>query len=153
VQDRTSLDRILVASSDALELDVPSPSELAATRRSLDIGTLAPIVGVVARLRWEKGIDVLIDSLDGVAVKDLHLILAGEGPEEPVLRRKAAQSRVPVHFVGHRPHVARWLAVSDVVVMPSRWESFGRFTIETMAAGRPIVASRVGGTGRSRRRG
>ena len=144
-QDHTSLARILVTASGAPELDVPSPAELAATRRSLDIDTLAPVVGVVSRLRWEKGIDVLIDALDGIGLKNVHVLVAGVGPEEPVLRRKAARGRVPVHFVGHRPDVARWLAVSDVVVMPSRREPFGRVTIETMAVGRPLVASRVGG--------
>jgi glycosyltransferase involved in cell wall biosynthesis len=144
-QDHTSLERILVTSSGAPELDVPTPAELAATRRSLDIDTLAPVVGVVSRLRWEKGIDVLIDALDGIGLKNVHVLVAGVGPEEPRLRRKAVRGPVPVHFVGHRPDVARWLAVSDVVVMPSRWESFGRVTIEAMAVGRPLVASRVGG--------
>jgi glycosyltransferase involved in cell wall biosynthesis len=145
-QDRISLERIDIASSGAAELDVPAPADVDATRRSLGIVPVAHVIGVVSRLRWEKGLDVLIESLDLIGdIGEVHAIVAGVGPEESGLRQLAARSRIPVHFVGHRPDVARWLAVADVIVMPSRRESFGRVTLETMAAGRPLVASRVGG--------
>jgi glycosyltransferase involved in cell wall biosynthesis len=145
-QDRISLERIDIASSGTAELDLPAPADIAATRRSLGIVPVAHVIGVVSRLRWEKGLDVLIESLDLIGdVGEVHAIVVGVGPEESGLRQLAAQSRIPVHFVGHRQDVARWLAVADVIAIPSRRESFGRVTLETMAAGRPLVASRVGG--------
>ena len=84
-------------------------------------------------------------SAASTAVGEIHLVIAGTGPEERILRRLAAGSPVPVHFLGHRDDVDCWLALADVVAMPSRRETFGRVTLETMAAGKPLVASRVGG--------
>jgi len=144
--DRTSLERIDIASSGTVDLEPPTPADIAAAREALGIPTVAQVIGVVSRLRWEKGLDILIDALDLVAgVGEVHAVVIGAGPEEARLRQLAARSRVAVHFLGHRHDVARWLAVADVIAMPSRRESFGRVTLEAMAAGRPLVASRVGG--------
>jgi glycosyltransferase involved in cell wall biosynthesis len=43
------------------------------------------------------------------------------------------------------PRIMAQLAMADVVAMPSRWEGFGLVAIEAMRAGRPVVASRIGG--------
>lgn len=144
--DGTSLERIDIASSGTVDLERPAPADVAVARKALGIPAAAQVIGVVSRLRWEKGLDILIDALDLVGgVGEVHAVVVGVGPEEARLRQLAARSRVAVHFLGHRHDVARWLAVSDVIAMPSRRESFGRVTLEAMAAGRPLVASRVGG--------
>jgi glycosyltransferase involved in cell wall biosynthesis len=144
--DRTSLERIDIASSGTVDLELPAPADVAVARAALGIPAAAQVIGVVSRLRWEKGLDILIDALDLVSgVGEVHAVVIGVGPEEARLRQLAARSRVAVHFLGHQHDVARWLAVADVIAMPSRRESFGRVTLEAMAAGRPLVASRVGG--------
>jgi len=144
--DGVGLDRIDVAISGTSEIDVPPPCELARTRADLGIPATAPVIVAVSRLRQEKGVDVLIRSLDALRGTDApHLVVVGDGPEEPALRRLAQDAAVPVHFVGHRLDVDCWLALAAVVAIPSRREAFGRVTLEAMAARRPVVASRVGG--------
>jgi len=53
--------------------------------------------------------------------------------------------REAVHLPGARPDIADWLAAMDIFALPSLNEGMGRALIEAMAAGRPVVASRVGG--------
>jgi glycosyltransferase involved in cell wall biosynthesis len=144
-QDRVSPERIEVASSGAADLPSPPAPDVAALRRRLGIPEDARVVGAVSRLRREKGLDVLIRCLDLVGVGPLHLVIVGDGPEDSTLRGLAAESRVPVHFAGHQEEIAPWLAIADVIALPSRREAFGRVTIEAMAAGRAVAASNVGG--------
>jgi len=144
--DHVSVDRVDVAGSGAVERPAVSPADACAARRSLGIGDAARVIGVVSRLRWEKGLDVLLAALDHLQLPNgVHVVVVGTGPEDAALRARAAQCPAPVHFLGHRNDVERWMAVADVVALPSRRESLGRVTLEAMAAARPIVASRVGG--------
>lgn len=144
--DGADPDLVDVATTGTVEPRVVDAEEIRTARRSLGISDSARVVAVVARLRREKGIDVVIRAVDRLAgVDDLHLIIAGSGPREAELRELSGRSGVPVHFLGNRDDVAVWYALADVVAIPSRLESFGRVTLEAMAAGRPIVASRVGG--------
>lgn len=63
------------------------------------------------------------------------------------LKREIARSTYKdrVSLVGSQPNVSPWYATADVVIMPSRYEGFGRVLVETMAHGVPVVAFRVGG--------
>jgi glycosyltransferase involved in cell wall biosynthesis len=142
--DLTPADRIEIATPGTIDPRPVSACDIRAARRELGIGDCAHVIGAISRLRHEKGLDVLIRALDDVQM-DVHLLIAGTGPEEPLLRELASRSRAAVHFLGHRDDVALWLNVADVVAIPSRRESFGRLTLEAMAAGRPVVATRVGG--------
>jgi hypothetical protein len=145
--DRTPADRILVTRSGAGDPRTVGDAEVRAARDDLGIAPDARVVGVVSRLRAEKGIDVLLAAVDRLDSGPVVVVVAGAGPEERSLRAIAERIRVPVHFLGHQRDVALWLRVADVVAIPSRREAFGRTTIEAMAAGRAIVASRVGGLG------
>jgi len=144
-QDRVSAERIDVASSGAADQPPPPALAVAALREQLGIPNGARVIGVVSRLRREKGLDVLITCLDLIDVGPLHVVIVGSGPEDSALRELAARGRVPVHFAGHQEDIAPWLALADAIAVPSRRESFGRVKIEAMAAGRAIVASNVGG--------
>ena len=144
-EDGIRPDRIEIATTGTIEPPIVDQRQVLAARRSCGIADSARVIVVVSRLRHEKGIDVLIRSIDAVAGDDVHLVIAGSGPEETALRDLAAAARVPVHFLGHRDDTALWLQAADVIAIPSRRESFGRVTLEAMAAAKPIVASRVGG--------
>lgn len=110
----------------------------------------------VGRMTKLKGVHLLLDALArvqstlGVA---LNLTLAGDGPERPVLERRAAQlfaqnPKVKCDFVGWADPSTRsqLLAESDVLVVPSTWpEPFGMVGPEAAAAGLPAVAFALGG--------
>ncbi len=144
--DRCDPERIEIATTGSVDPAPVTAREVSAARRSLGIESSARVIGAISRLRREKGLDVLIRAVGQLTgAGDVHLVIAGTGPEEPALRKLAATSPVPVHFLGHRDDVRLWLEAMDVVAISSRRESFGRLTLEAMAAGRPIVATRVGG--------
>ena len=144
--DRSNPSDIIVTPSGVTELRPVSGEELASIRRTLSIPREAKVIVTVCRLRPEKGIDVLIAARDQMRI-DPHLVIVGSGPERYSLEKLARGARGKVHLVGHQDDVALWFALSDVVAIPSRSESFGRATVEAMCAGRPIVASNVGGLG------
>ena len=104
----------------------------------------------VGKLEKVKGPDLLLDALAVLQREGRRVSLAivGGGSLEGELRDKA--SRLGAHnisFHGALPHreVPALLEESDIVVVPSRYESFGIVVLEAMAAGRPLVATAVGG--------
>lgn len=144
--ERKALRLIDVSTSGIAEPPTFSDAAVASARRSLGIAEDAFVIGAVAYLWRHKGIDVLIRALDHLRRgSDIHVVVVGHGSERPHLEQLATGAPFPVHFLGHREDVHRWMAVADVMVMPSRWECFGRVTIETMSMGRPLIASRIGG--------
>jgi len=106
-------------------------------------------IAMVGTLRTVKGHDVLIDAAPALLARhpDLHFDIIGGGPLLGALRERAETRNVAAAFTfyGHREDVAERLAESDLVVMPSRSEGLPNAILEAMAAGRPVVASAVGG--------
>jgi glycosyltransferase involved in cell wall biosynthesis len=75
---------------------------------------------------------------------ELRFVLVGSGPDEAMLRQMA--EGVPgVVFAGHSEQVADCLAAFDLFLFPSRREGLGSILLDAMAAGLPVVATRVGG--------
>lgn len=128
------------------------PMATAADRRQarleLDLPANAPIAVTVGRLAPQKGQDVLLKAWPRVlsAVPGAQLYLVGDGPDRDALRAAAARLS-GVHVVGSRNDVGLWLAASDVVVMPSRWEGLALTALEAAATGRSLVATDVAGMG------
>jgi glycosyltransferase involved in cell wall biosynthesis len=104
------------------------------------------VVGTLARLEPEKGVDVLIRAAARVArdLPGLRVVVAGEGGQRRALERLIAETGAPVVLAGFRPAGAV-LGALDLYVQPSRAEAFGMAAVEAMAAGLPVVASAVGG--------
>jgi glycosyltransferase involved in cell wall biosynthesis len=100
---------------------------------------------VVSRLAPEKGVDVAIDAC---LLAGIPLVIAGDGPEREVLVARArAGGAAAVSFAGHVDdgELARLRAGAAIALVPSRSaETFGLAAAEAMAAGLPVVASRVG---------
>jgi glycosyltransferase involved in cell wall biosynthesis len=117
-----------------------------ATRAAEGAGEEIVVLSVAALVQG-KGLDVLLHALATLAAEDLRpqLWIAGDGPERAVLEELAATLAVKARFLGRRRDVPDLLAACDLFVLPSRNEGLGVAALEAMAAGRAVVASRVGG--------
>ncbi|MFH1633730.1 MAG: glycosyltransferase family 4 protein [Chloroflexota bacterium] len=103
------------------------------------------------RLSYQKGFDMLLEAFAQVALKnpDVDLILAGDGEEREHLiaqtRRLGLGGRVIFFGRATPEEVVQLLNGCQFVVVPSRWEPFGIVALEALAAGKPVLATRVGG--------
>ena len=97
-------------------------------------------VGCVARLSPEKGVDVLVRAAR--LQPEMRFLIAGDGPEREALHRAAPPQ---VRWLGRVPDTRAVYAAADAMALPSRQEGQGIVALEAMAAGVPLVASRVGG--------
>lgn len=109
------------------------------------------VVGSVARLSLEKGLDVLLRAAARLieAGRPLRVVLAGDGPKRSELERLTRRLGIAaqVDFRGEVAHedVPGVLAELDVFAMPSLAEGFGVAALEAQAMCLPVVASRVHG--------
>ena len=132
--------------------DLPSPVTL---RRELGLPDDTPIVGVVSRLTRLKGLEQFLEAAAIVrsCVPTVRFLVVGEtNPMDRQYLRElqeyAARCGVAEHvtFTGLRTDVPAMLAGFTVSVMPSLNEALSNVVLESMAAGAPTVATRVGGT-------
>jgi glycosyltransferase involved in cell wall biosynthesis len=116
-------------------------------RAGLGVADGTPMVFAVGRLHAQKGFDVLIASTPGLATMRPQpvIAIAGEGPCREELERLIASAPLDVRLLGNRDDIADLLVAADVVAMPSRWEGWPLAAAEVLAAGRPFVATAVGG--------
>jgi glycosyltransferase involved in cell wall biosynthesis len=124
----------------------PPPGASAEAPADLRAGG-APIVLAVARLAAQKGLGTLIEAASRWRDRDPAplVAIAGTGPLLAELTSTARAAGVRARFLGHRDDVPALLAAADVVVLPSVWEGQPLILQEALRAGRPLVASRVGG--------
>lgn len=107
-------------------------------------------VGFAGRLVPGKGADHLIESIAALSQFDIdgHLLIAGDGPERSILEQLAAKEGVSnrVDFLGVVDDVAAFWHRCHVAAVPSDvfTESFSMATLEAMACGKPVVATRNG---------
>ncbi len=115
----------------------------------MGVPTDALLLGVGVRFTEQKGLRYLLEAMPKVheAVPNTHLVMAGYGPLAEELEKTAASLDVDTvtHFVGARLDMVEVLLALDVYVLPSVWEGLPMVLLEAMAAGLPVVASRVGG--------
>lgn len=120
-----------------------------AARARYGIPDDAVVVGLAARFAPQKALDVLVDAAVPLLQHDgrLWLLLAGDGPLLETTRRKARTTDVAARilFPGFETDVPGLLAALDVYATPAIAEGLGLATIEAMAAGLPVVGTRVGG--------
>lgn len=128
---------------------IEPPGEIPVDPTVRVLGAKGPLVGVLSGLRSGKGLETMIDALSRLHSAGSHaqLVVAGEGQERDRLERLAAERGVAesVHLLGQSPDPYAFLGALDVFVLPSWAESFPYSVLEAMAAGRPIVATNVGG--------
>ena len=128
---------------------IHSNENLAEKRRSLGLGQKEAIIGFVGWLLPIKGPDYLLKAMDFIWPEqpETILVMVGKGELDVDLRAEALRKNVngKVKFLGWREDINELMPVFDMLVLPSLNEGMGRVLVEAMAAGKPVVASRVGG--------
>lgn len=134
-------------------VDLSSYDDRTDHRAAIGAGS-RPIVGFVGQIVPRKGVTTLLQAVPLLQQRhpDVLLIIVGCAPPgetdyEAECRRLVATLGLDghVHWTGYRTDVPAWMRTFDVFALPTRSEPFGKVVIEAMAAGRPVVASRVGG--------
>lgn len=107
------------------------------------------LIGVIGNLRPEKGHDILLQSVPEVVKQcpQARFLIVGPGPLLPVVRNHVETSGLGAHvsILGDSSEIPELLAALDIVALPSTSESLPNVVLEAMSAGRPVVASAVGG--------
>jgi glycosyltransferase involved in cell wall biosynthesis len=120
-----------------------------AIRREIGVGPDDFVVLLVARLDYLKDHATALRTLHRVAAQrpNVRLVLAGEGPERTAIEQQIAELGLggQVRLLGLRKDVARLLKATDLFLLTSISEGIPLTVIEAMAAGLPVLATRVGG--------
>ena len=123
--------------------------DVVAKKVSLGLDPIRRLVGFAGWLLPIKGPMHLLNAMESVWKNhpDATLVFVGKGELEGALRVQASFAGCDgrVKFLGWRDDIPEIMPLFDVFVLPSLNEGMGRVLVEAMAAGRPIVASRVGG--------
>ena len=126
-------------------------SHLLVRYSGIDTDTFKPDSAVREKLRKQYGIDkdtLVLAVVQYASKESWKLVVIGKGHGLPVLKRQVRQLGLSgkVICLGHRTDVAYCLQMADVLVLPSRFETFGLVLAEGMAMGKPAIAFDVGGT-------
>jgi glycosyltransferase involved in cell wall biosynthesis len=121
----------------------------AAARAALGLAVRGPVIGMMARLAPQKGIADFLHAARIVAsgYAEASFVLAGDGPlrgQAEALRGELSMED-RLHLLGHISSPREFMAALDVLVVASTSEGSSVAAMEAMAAGRPVVATAVGG--------
>jgi glycosyltransferase involved in cell wall biosynthesis len=130
---------------------VAPAADRAAVRQEIGLGRDDLMIVQVARLDYLKDHTTAVRMLGQIVRyrSGARLVLVGEGPEKERINEEVRRAGLEAHVcrLGLRKDVARLLAAADVFLLTSISEGIPLTVIEAMAAGLPVVATRVGGMG------
>jgi glycosyltransferase involved in cell wall biosynthesis len=117
-----------------------------ALRRSLGLGSATRVIGAIGRLAHQKRYDRFVRALAALP-DDVHGVLAGDGETRADLEALADQLgvRARLHLLGFRTDLGDVLDALDVFVICSDREGMANSMLEAMAAGVPVISTRVSG--------
>ena len=119
-------------------------------RAGTSTGERAHVVVCISKLRYEKGIDVLLQAwyLAHKQAPQARLVIVGTGPLQNQLEYIAEALGIAnsVEFAGLQSDIPAQLHRGSIAVLPSRWEGMPNALLEAMACGLPCVATRVSGS-------
>jgi glycosyltransferase involved in cell wall biosynthesis len=124
-------------------------SDAAALRRELDLPAGPPIVGLLAGFRVMKGHAVVVEAAAALAAagREFHVLFAGQGPLLAAIRERVTRAGLGdrASFLGFVDDPARVVGALDVALYPPlESDGMSRSLLEYLAAGRAVIASRVG---------
>jgi glycosyltransferase involved in cell wall biosynthesis len=109
-----------------------------------------PVLLLIGRLEPQKGHTVMLQAMPAILREfpNARLLCLGDGALRSELERQIASLGISqsVRMLGYQPNVPDWLALADVVVLPSFFEGLPLVAIEALAAEKPVVATAVDGT-------
>jgi glycosyltransferase involved in cell wall biosynthesis len=118
-------------------------------RTELGIASTDPVIGVVGSLYPVKGHHHLLAAVPQVlrVYPQATFLIVGKGDLEDSLREEVMRRGLEraVRFLGYREDVPNLLSIMDIFVLPSLSEGLSLALLEAMAAGKPVVATNVGG--------
>lgn len=118
-------------------------------RKELGIPDGAAVIGTVANFSFKKGYAYLLEAAERVLRErpDVWFLLAGFGPLEGEMKRKAAESPHfrRIVFAGERHDIPCVLEAMDLFVFASLWEGLPNVVLEALAMGKPVISTPVGG--------
>ncbi len=150
-EDRVPRQRVAVVPNfvDDAAFTPPSLDDRAVILRDLGVPADALIVGVIANLSPVKDHGTLLRAVARLAPRwpQLHVVLVGDGECRASLESLARGLELGhrIHFAGRRPNQPNPHHLLDISVLCSLSEGFPNSIIEAMAAGKPVVATSVGG--------
>ncbi|ATB31321.1 glycogen synthase GlgA [Melittangium boletus] len=111
--------------------------------------TDAPVFGIVSRLAWQKGVDLLLEVLPGVLEQGIRFVAVGSGEGRYVDGLQALQARFPGRvgtFIGFDAGLSHLVeAGADFFLMPSRYEPCGLNQMYSLRYGTVPVVRATGG--------
>jgi glycosyltransferase involved in cell wall biosynthesis len=129
---------------------VPDPltcysAERGALRKSICIPDRDCVVIYCGRLTPQKGVNTLIETAELMlpSRRDVHFVIAGDGPLLEKCRQTASRFPSQFHVLGHIDDVGAVYADGDIYVSPSSCESFGISAMEAGLSGKPMLLSRI----------
>ncbi len=140
-----------------VDLDLFAVTDYLVSRAALEWDEADRVALFVGRIDPIKGLDTLVSAIPAVTNQRARFVFVGgdlddEGQAVGPLRELVDETvrlrvRDRCQFVGSQPQdrLPTYYSGADVVVVPSRYESFGLVAVEAMATGTPVIASRVGG--------
>ncbi len=128
-------------------LDIPANVQKIDLHKQYSIPENHLIFGAAGRLAYQKGFDLLIKAAAQLKNKPFTFLIAGKGKLEQHLKNLIAEHMVEdrVKLVGFLTDALPFLKALDVVVQPSRFEGMPNTVLESMALGKPVIATEVNG--------
>ena len=135
---------------DAVRLQKRAPNKAALQQRlGLRAAPEAFLLGVISRMSWQKGLDLLLEVLPAVVSEHIQIVVLGNGDQDLQSRYMAAAEANPDQIgvcVGYDESLAHLIqAGADALIVPSRFEPCGLTQLCALRYGAVPIVSRVGG--------